>query len=111
MSKGSYTKFVSAMYVLNIISQAFFTLAFPIGLMALLSWLLCKYAGAPGWIWAILIVLGALSGLYSMIKFILSAMNALDKLEAEHKAKLKQDKIGNNTKNDNQTAKDQNEKE
>ncbi len=91
-----YKKLVSSLYVLNIVSQAIFTLAFPIGLGVLISYLLTRFAGAPSWIWAALVVFGALSGLYSMIKFILSAMAGLERLEKEHNTKEKKEKSGNN---------------
>ncbi len=87
-----YKKFVSALYVLNIISQAIITLAIPIALGFLISWLLVTYLSAPTWIYAVFITLGALSGFYSMIKFVLSAMAALERLEKEQKNK----KTGNN---------------
>ena len=89
-----YRKLVSALYVLNIVSQAIFTLATPIALGALASYLLVKYASVPSWIWAVLVTLGALTGLYSMIKFILSAMAGLDRLESEHNTKDNQEKPG-----------------
>ncbi len=91
-----YKKLVSALYVLNIVSQAIFTLLIPIGLGVLVSYLLTRFASAPSWIWAVLVVLGAMSGLYSMIKFILSAMPGLDRLEKEHNTKEKKEKSGNN---------------
>jgi TRAP-type C4-dicarboxylate transport system permease small subunit len=80
-----YKKLVSITYVLNIVFQSFFNLALPMLLMAGGAWLLVRYASAPEWIYAPLIVFGALAGLYSMVKFILSAMAALDRLEREHK--------------------------
>lgn len=91
-----YKKLVSALYVLNIVSQAIFTLLIPIGLGVLVSYLLTRFTSAPSWIWAVLVVLGAMSGLYSMIKFILSAMAGLDRLEKEHNTKEKKEKSGNN---------------
>ena len=91
-----YRKLVSALYVLNIVSQAIFTLLIPIGIGALVSFLLVKYASLPPWIWAIFITLGAMTGLYSMIKFILSATAGLERLEKEHNIKEKQEKTGNN---------------
>ena len=91
-----YKKLVSALYVLNIVSQAIFTLIIPIGLGVLVSYLLTRFTSAPSWIWAVLVVLGAMSGLYSMIKFILSAMAGLDRLEKEHNTKEKKEKSGNN---------------
>ncbi len=91
-----YKKLVSALYVLNIVSQAIFTLLIPIGLGVLVSYLLTRFTSAPSWIWAVLVVIGAMSGLYSMIKFILSAMAGLDRLEKEHNTKEKKEKSGNN---------------
>lgn len=78
-----YKKFVSALYVLNIVFQAFYTLALPIGIGALVSFLLTRYADFPGWIWAVLITLGVFTGLFSMVKFIITAMNNLDRLEKQ----------------------------
>ena len=91
-----YRKLVSTLYVINIVSQAIFTLATPIALGALASYLLVNYLSFPSWIWAVLVTLGALTGLYSMIKFILSAMAGLDRLENEHNTKEKQEKSGKN---------------
>ncbi len=86
-------KFVNAVYVLNITFQAFFNLAMPIGFGLLFSWLSVKYLSAPKWIYAPLTVLGALIGFYTMVKFILSAMAALERLEKETNIK---GKTGNN---------------
>ena len=91
-----YGKFVSAMYLLNIIFQSFFDLDFPIGLSILGSWLLVEYAGAPGWIYAPLVIMGVILGFVSMIKFILSATRALDRLEGQRqKDKNNGEKDGN----------------
>lgn len=87
-----YRKLVSALYVINIVSQAIVTLLIPIGFGVLCSYLLTRFASTPSWIWAILVTLGAMSGLYSMIKFILSAMSGLDRLEREHNIKEKKEK-------------------
>ena len=92
--KFMYRKLVSTLYVINIVSQAIFTLATPIAIGALASYLLVKYAACPPWIWAVLVTLGALTGLYSMVKFILSAMAGLDRLESEHNTKEKQEQSG-----------------
>ena len=91
-----YRKIVSAMYVINIISQAIFTLAMPIVFGFGISWLLVNYASAPSFIYAILITIGAMCGFYSMIKFILSAMAALERLEKSRSDCNKTDKTGNN---------------
>ena len=79
-------RLVSAMYVLNIIFQSFFNLALPIGVSILASWLLVDRVGAPGWIYAPLVILGVAIGFSSMIRFILSAMRALDRLEAQRQS-------------------------
>ena len=90
-----YKKLVSALYVVNIVSQAIFTLLIPIGLGVLLSHLLTSYADVGPWIWAVTVPLGAISGIYSMIKFVLSAMAGLDRLEKEHNTKENIKKSGN----------------
>ena len=85
-----YRKFVSAMYVLNILFQSLFNLTTPILLMLGLSWLLVSKCGVPEWIYAILGVAGVLVGFVSMIKFILGAMSSLERLEKEHMKKDKE---------------------
>ena len=91
-----YKKLVNTLYILNILSQALITLAFPIGLGFGLSWLLVTKLSAPGWLYAVFITLGALSGFYSMIKFVLSAMASYDRLEKERNSSKKINKMGNN---------------
>lgn len=76
--------------MLNILFQALYTLAMPIGIGALISYLTTKHLGAPRFIWAILLTLGALMGLYSMIKYILSAMRAMEKLDKERDEREKE---------------------
>jgi TRAP-type C4-dicarboxylate transport system permease small subunit len=78
-------KYITPIYLLNIIFQSFFDLAFPIGLAILASWLLVEKAAAPGWIYAPLTIAGVAIGFSSMIRFILSAMHALDRLEEQNK--------------------------
>lgn len=84
-----YKRFVSVLYVLNIVFQAFLTLAAPILLGLLISWLLVTYVSAPDWIYAPITILGVFSGLVSMIKFILSGMASLERLEKERNSKNK----------------------
>jgi hypothetical protein len=76
-----YKKFISAFQMLNILFQAIYCLALPIGIGALISFLVTKFLGAPRWTWAILITLGVFSGLYSMIKYVLIATKALENLD------------------------------
>lgn len=84
-----YRKFVSAMYILNILFQSLFNLATPILLMLGLSWLLVSKCSAPAWIYAILGVFGVIVGFVSMIKFILSASASLERLEKERDREAK----------------------
>lgn len=78
-----YKKFVSVLYVINIIMQAIVTLLIPILIMFGISWLFIKYAGAPLWLYAILMPIGAISGFISMIKFIIRASEGLERLEKQ----------------------------
>ena len=78
-----YKKFISAFYLLNILFQALYSLALPIGIGALAAFLLTEFAFLPSSIWVIALLIGVFIGLYSMVKFILTAMNSLDRLERE----------------------------
>ena len=85
-------KWLSAMYALNIIFQSFFSLASPIALALALGWLTVAKLGAPTWVYVPFTVVGVFSGLFSMVKFILSAMGGLNRLEKEqeHSARDKE---------------------
>jgi F0F1-type ATP synthase assembly protein I len=76
-----YKRFISAFQMLNILFQSLYCLVLPVGIGALVSYLLTKFASAPKWIWAIFITLGVFSGLYSMVKYILIATKALENLD------------------------------
>ena len=93
-----YKGLVNALYLMNIIFQSFLNLLTPIGLGLLLSYLLTTYAGAPSWLWAVFTVLGVFAGLFSMVKFILSAMSALDRLEKEREERQKAEQKIKNAK-------------
>ena len=86
-----YRKMSNALHVLNILFQALYTLALPIGGGVLISFLLTKYAGAPGWIWAVLLVLGVIIGFFSMIKYILTAARSLEQIEKGQMARQKEE--------------------
>lgn len=77
----------SALYVVNIVFQSIFTLCMHIGIGLLLSWLLVEKFGLPSWLYALIILITVFSGIFSMIRFILSAMKALDNLEKSNKEK------------------------
>lgn len=81
--KGAY----SALYIANIVFQSIFTLLMNIGIGLLTSWLLVDKCGLPSWIYAVIIVITVISGLFSMIRFILTAMRALDNLEKSREEK------------------------
>lgn len=89
-----YQRFTGALYVINIIMQAALTLLTPAGVMFLISWLLVNKCGAPTWIYAITITVGVLAGFISMIRFVISASEGLERLERER------EKNNKNTKND-----------
>lgn len=91
-----HKRFFNALYVLNIISQAIFTLLIPIGLFGAIAWLLNVKCGVDSWIYVLAILLGVLLGFYSMIKFVLSAMAGLERLEKEQNSKNKNNKTDKN---------------
>ena len=80
-----HKKIFSALELLNILFQAFYTLALPIGIGALISFLLTKFASAPSFVWAIFLMLGVFVGLYSMIKYILTATSGIDRRDKQTK--------------------------
>ncbi|MBR2972545.1 MAG: hypothetical protein IKC61_06435 [Clostridia bacterium] len=77
----------STFYVINIVFQSIFTLLWQIGVSVLLGWVFVSFVGAPEWIYVPLILLGVGSGLVSMVRFILTAMRSLERLEEERRAK------------------------
>ena len=80
-------RFFGALYVLNIIGQAIFTLLTPTALFFGLAWLLVTRLSCPQWIYAIAIPIGVLIGFYSMIKTAISASESLLRLERERDGK------------------------
>ena len=84
-----YKRFVGAMYVINIIAQAIVTLLIPAALMLAIAWLFVEKCGAPGWLYAVLITLGIISGFVSMIRFVIRASESLERMEKERSSKNK----------------------
>lgn len=80
-------RFMNVMYLMNIVIQSFFNLLLPIGLMVFFSWLLTTKFGVGQWIYIVLILFGVVVGFISMIRFILTAMAGLERLEDEQKNK------------------------
>ena len=89
-----HKKLFGVLYAINIISQAVFTLLIPTALGFGISWLLVTRAGAPEWLYAIFIPIGVIIGLVSMVKFAISAAEALERLEKQRK---NNEKTGNTT--------------
>ena len=81
-----YSKLTNALHLMNIVFQSFYSLALPIGIGALASHLLTKHASVGGWIWAVLLTVGVFIGLYSMVKYLLSATANLQRLEKQREA-------------------------
>lgn len=84
--------YMNALQALNIIIQSFFNLLTPMGLSLFVSWLLVEKAGLPVWIYAVLIILGVAVGFYSMIRFLISALAALERLEKEQEDRKRKKK-------------------
>ncbi len=79
--------FMHAMYAMNIILQAFWSLLLPIGAALLFGWLLTERGGLENYVFVILIVIGVLAGLVSMVRFLISALAGLERLEKEQNEK------------------------
>ena len=91
---GLYRKLVGVLYVMNIAFQSFITLASPIALCFFISWLLERYAGAERWIYVPFLIVGVLSGFYSMVKFVIAAMSGYERLESLQSGKGRGSKNG-----------------
>ena len=85
--KNGYRRFITPLYVINIVFQSFISLVSPIAVSLLLAWLLNTKLAVGGWIYAVLVLLGVASGFYSMIVFILRACRALEAIEKQHEEK------------------------
>ena len=79
--------FMNSMYALNIVLQSFWTLLMPIGVGVFFGWLLTEKCGIGNYIFVVFILLGVAVGFFSMIKFLISALAGLERLENEQKKK------------------------
>ena len=79
----------SAFYVMNIVFQSIFTLLWQIAAALFVGWIFVTLVGAPEWIYIPLILAGVFTGLFSMVRFILAAMNALERIEQQRRKKKK----------------------
>lgn len=82
-----YKNFVSAMYVLHIVFQAIFTLVTPPLLLFLVNLFCVSKLSFPKWTYAISLSVGFILGIISMIKFAITASEALERLEKQRKNK------------------------
>ena len=87
-----YKKIVNTVYLINIIIQSFVSLLFPIAVAILAAWYLAEQRSVGKWIYVVLILFGVFIGLFSMVKFVLSAMSAFENLEREQAEKAKNQK-------------------
>ena len=71
-------KFLRIAYAINFILQAGFSLVCPAGLLILGGWYLNHHCGWGKWVLIAAIVLGVLTGFYSMITYILKYINYTD---------------------------------
>ena len=78
-----HRKFFNAMYAFNIIIQSFMTLLSPIALTVFVSWLLVSRGWIGEWIYVPLVVLGVGAGLIGMVRFVMSSMAGIERLENE----------------------------
>ena len=79
-----YKKTISAVYVINIALQSIFTLVWQIALGLGIGYLCVRFLSAPEWIYVPFILVGVLTGILSMVRFLLGAMKSLDRLEQQH---------------------------
>lgn len=82
-----YRNLVSALYVLNIIFQAIFTLLIAPAFFFFINYLCVRNLSFPKWTYAISLSVGFIIGIISMIKFSISASEALERLEKQRKNK------------------------
>ena len=82
-----YRNLVSALYVINIVSQAIFTLLIPPALFFGVNYAVIAWLDFPKWTYAISLSLGFILGIVSMIKFAIPASEALERLEKQRSSK------------------------
>lgn len=71
----------SAIYVINIVIESFFSMLVSIGLSVLAGWLLVNKAAFPEWVYVPLILFGVALGFISMYRMISASMRALERIE------------------------------
>ena len=94
-----HRKFFNAAYVFNVVIQAIFSLVSPALVGFGVAWLIVTRLNAGEWVYAVLIVLGIISGFIGMIRFVLSAMAGISRLEGEWEISEKNEKALKEEKN------------
>lgn len=85
-----YKNVVGALYVLNIISQAIFTLLTPPAILFFINYLCVRNLSFPTWSYAISLTLGFILGIISMIRFAIAASEGLERLEKQNRKNEKE---------------------
>ena len=89
--KNSYKKFITPIYVFNMIVQSIVSLVSPIAIMLLIAWFIKSKTSVGPLIYVIFIMIGVFSGLYSMVTFILHTSRAIEAIEKQNEESEKQD--------------------
>ena len=76
-------KAYSAVYVINIVLQSIFSLLFQVGACTLVAWLAVSKLDAPEWVYVPAVLFGVFTGIFTMIRFVISSMQALERLEKQ----------------------------
>ena len=95
LSEAEVKEGYSAFYVINIVFQSIFTLLWQIALGLFVGWIFVTLVGAPEWIYVPLILVGVATGLVSMVRFILTAMKALEHIEEQRRKKKRSEEKQN----------------
>ena len=73
-------------YLINTVVQSFWCLLFPMGVALGIGWLMVNKLSWPGWVMVPPLIIATFVGLFSMCKFLISATNAMDKIEKQREA-------------------------
>jgi hypothetical protein len=73
-------------YLINIVLQSFWCLLFPIGIALGLGLFMVNKLSWPSWVMIPPLILAVFMGLFSMCKFLISATDAMDRMEKQRAA-------------------------
>ena len=79
-------------YLINTVVQSFWCLLFPMGVALGIGWLMVNKLSWPEWVMVPPLILSTFVGLFSMCKFLISATNAMDKIEKQREAAREESK-------------------